>query len=568
MNEIFLYLAKVSVAIALLSVPYYFLLRNDPQLLIKRIYLAGGLVLAWIFPLISLAKPEITAGLEPVFFIDPQAATSSSDVIATSPELSKSSTNFNSVMLLGFIYLAGLFLLFIKNLIVFRRNKKGYIKGDSGYADVVFTTQNQVFTLFHKIFLPEKYANTPQIESILIHERAHMRQLHLIDLLISEFTLLLTWFNPFSWLISRMIKENHEHLADRSVLRQGVNPAHYKALLLNHAMGGEVIRLGHRFNQSLTKKRFNMMKTIKAQKKGIVKYAFILPLIMAVTLYATAGAQQPSTVTGKVYLVNETDPAIGASVIEKGTTNGTVVDRDGSFTLEVEGNPQIAISFVGYKTATPYANDLKKNPVILQPMTYTLDIPERLVMPNEASVIVKLGDLKNQDIIFIVDGEPIKSIDHISKDDIETISVLKNPDDPLIKKYNAPNGLVEITTKKAATSESAKGSESEEVFYIVEDMAKFPGGMKAMAEYIFKEVKPTVESGLTGTVMVQFTIRADGSLTDITVVNSTNDKLDDKAVDIIKNMPEWNPGKQRGKPVLMKVQLPVRFLNIQQPPAK
>ena len=45
---------------------------------------------------------------------------------------------------------------------------------------------------------------------------------HFIDLMIVELTLLLTWFNPFSWLISRMIKENHEHLADRQVLSAGI----------------------------------------------------------------------------------------------------------------------------------------------------------------------------------------------------------------------------------------------------------------------------------------------------------------------------------------------------------
>ena len=112
-----------------------------------------------------------------------------------------------------------------------------------------------------------------------------------------ELTLLLTWFNPFSWLISRMIKENHEHLADRQVLSAGVNPARYRAQLLNHTLGVNVFRLGNQFNHSLTLKRFKMMKKPKNSRAGIIKMSMLVPALliaMGLTTGMTPCRKKPS----------------------------------------------------------------------------------------------------------------------------------------------------------------------------------------------------------------------------------------------------------------------------------
>ena len=101
------------------------------------------------------------------------------------------------------------------------------------------------------------------------------------------------------------------------------------------------------------------------------------------------------------------------------------------------------------------------------------------------------------------------------------------------------------------------------VFVRVEKQAEFPGGPKAMMEYLSKNVKyPVValENGVQGKAICQFTVNKDGSIVDVEVVRSSGDaSLDKEAIRVIKTMPKWKPGQQRGKSVRSKFTLPVVF---------
>ncbi|MDF1571979.1 MAG: TonB family protein [Bacteroidales bacterium] len=469
MNETLIYLLKVSAAIALVTLPYYLVLRNDANLVVKRIYLVTGILLSWIFPLLSVRKPGIISSMDPVFLVDPVQSVGTA---ATTAGTATGGISAGSI--LAILYLAGILAFIILNVIALSRVRK-QVSRTSGKKNVLLTNSEKVFTIYPNIFLPEKYASAAENDAILIHERAHIRQLHMADLLISEFSLALTWFNPFSWLISRMIKENHEHLADREVLTQGVHPAHYKSQLLNHALGGEVFRLGHQFNHSLTKKRFNMMKKMKAKKKGVLKYILFVPTILAFTLMATAAGQQARTIEGKVYLETTDVPAFGASVIIAGTTMGTFADKEGAFTLEVTGNPEIAISFVGYETALLTAREIDRKPVVLVPASYEIVFDERPIKKTEIIELevikkkseagteaetVKMRILSDDGIriqsdngkapVYVVDGKVVKSIEDIDAEKIEQVKVIKDTNHPVVKKYNAENGVLLITLKEDA----------------------------------------------------------------------------------------------------------------------
>jgi TonB family protein len=401
MSEQFIYLLKVTMAIGLVSIPYLLFMRNDPNLVVKRIYLVTGILISWIFPFITIKKPLLAARMDPVFLIDPGIPTT-----ATIEVTSNQAASASPLPILEIVYIAGILAFIIINLISLTKLRRKGVR-DHNKKNLFLTNSEKVFTVYPNIFLPKKYTEPDEFKPILIHERAHIRQLHIADLLISELSLALTWFNPFSWLISRMIKENHEHLADRYVLRQGVNHAHYKALLLNHALGGDVFRLGHRFNHSLTKKRFIMMKKMKAPKSGNLKYIFIVPAILACTLVLTAANQQLKKVSGKVYLENTATPAKGAAVIIAGTTMGTVAGPDGSFTLETEGNPDIAISFVGYRTVRKPASELSDRPVILIPTAYTINYDEPHRIEQEKEIIIRKGKQDHPNKKVFITGEEI-----------------------------------------------------------------------------------------------------------------------------------------------------------------
>ncbi len=103
---------------------------------------------------------------------------------------------------------------------------------------------------------------------------------------------------------------------------------------------------------------------------------------------------------------------------------------------------------------------------------------------------------------------------------------------------------------------------AEEIFTFVEEYPEFPGGDKALREYILNNIKyPEVArtSGITGTVYVQFVVEKDGSISDVKVVRGIGGGCDEEAVRVVKSMPRWKPGKQRGQPVRVYFTLPIEF---------
>lgn len=116
----------------------------------------------------------------------------------------------------------------------------------------------------------------------------------------------------------------------------------------------------------------------------------------------------------------------------------------------------------------------------------------------------------------------------------------------------------------AAPVETPVEEEEEEViFMVVETMPEFPGGQQALFKYLSENVKYPViaqENGIQGRVICQFVVNKDGSIVDVEVVRSGGDpSLDKEAVRVIKSMPKWKPGKQRGKAVRVKYTVPVSF---------
>jgi len=494
MNDLFLYLAKVSAGLAIIFLPYYFLFRNDPNLMIKRLYLLSGLAAAWIFPFITFRKLPLELDLTPTVFIDLDAPVTQAVLLNNAG--TETGLTINWLQVLVIVYMAGLSIMFLKNLFLFfkwnltwhnNRNEEG----------VAFTNNDQVFTIFTRIFIPSSLREEEDLDNVLLHEKAHIQQLHFIDLMLMEFTLLLTWFNPFSWLISRMIKENHEHLADRQVLSAGINPARYRAQLMNHTLGVNVFRLGTQFNHSLTLKRFKMMKKPKKSPLGIVKIAMLIPAVLLTLGLTTGMTPQQKTLKGKVIFADTGQPAHGATALVRNTTVGTVVDKDGTFALNVDGNPEIVISFVGYQ-----------------------------------AILIKASKIGNKPLKLEVEAVNL---------DLESVS---------------------MEAKKEPYHDQPDGKAGEEIFYVVEDMPKFPGGTTALKTYIYTNLEYPAEAkkqGIEGEAIVRYLITEKGNPTDVEVLSSTYKGFDEPAMKVIREMPDWSPGMQRGKAVKVWYVIPIKF---------
>ncbi|RHJ93428.1 energy transducer TonB [Bacteroides sp. AM07-16] len=103
---------------------------------------------------------------------------------------------------------------------------------------------------------------------------------------------------------------------------------------------------------------------------------------------------------------------------------------------------------------------------------------------------------------------------------------------------------------------------AQQIFTVVEEMPKFPGGDSELLKYIGKSLKYPViaqENGIQGRVICSFVVNRDGSIVDAEVVRGVDPSLDKEALRVINTMPKWTPGKQRGKPVRVKYTVPITF---------
>ncbi|PKP04769.1 MAG: energy transducer TonB [Bacteroidetes bacterium HGW-Bacteroidetes-6] len=102
-----------------------------------------------------------------------------------------------------------------------------------------------------------------------------------------------------------------------------------------------------------------------------------------------------------------------------------------------------------------------------------------------------------------------------------------------------------------------------EIFTIVEEQPGFPGGESALMEYLGRNIKyPQLarESNIQGTVFVTFVVEPNGSISNVKTLRGIGGGCDEEALRVVKSMPNWTPGKQRGKPVRVQFNLPIRFV--------
>ena len=140
------------------------------------------------------------------------------------------------------------------------------------------------FHFGNSIFINKQLHSLDELQEIVRHEFVHVKQKHSIDILWSELLCIVSWYNPFSWLLKRSIRQNLEFIADCKVLESGMNKKEYQYLLLK-VIGNNHFSIATKFNFSSLKKRIAMMNKMKTARMHIVKFLFILPLV-AVLLIA------------------------------------------------------------------------------------------------------------------------------------------------------------------------------------------------------------------------------------------------------------------------------------------
>lgn len=149
---------------------------------------------------------------------------------------------------------------------------------------------------------------------------------------------------------------------------------------------------------------------------------------------------------------------------------------------------------------------------------------------------------------------------------IKQPEIIEVPDEEEIEEEIEVDLDVEMTEEtvieEVVFEEPVEEEETDEIFTIVEQQPGFKGGISAFYSYVGKKMKYPSQArrmGIEGKVFVQFVVGKDGSISDVKIMRGIGAGCDEEAVRVIKNSPNWTPGKQRGKPVKVRMVLPITF---------
>jgi protein TonB len=123
--------------------------------------------------------------------------------------------------------------------------------------------------------------------------------------------------------------------------------------------------------------------------------------------------------------------------------------------------------------------------------------------------------------------------------------------------------LLLILTLFSVNKSAIAQNSSEEIFSVVEAAPTFVGGDEARIKFISKNLKypsAAIDQNIQGTVYVSFVVETDGSITNVTLKRDIGGGCGEEAMRVVKLMPKWNPGKQKGKFVRVQFILPIKFI--------
>lgn len=377
--------------------------------------------------------------------------------------------------------------------------------------------------------------------AILLHEREHVRRHHSVDVVLVDMLSSLQWFNPAIWMLRADLRAIHEYEADAAVLSAGVDARQYQYLLVRKAVAAAGYSVANGINHSTLKQRITMMNSHNHNKYSWAKALYVLPIV-AVSLMVSA-----RTVTDY-------------KVSPKANTQSS----------------ELATSAESPATGLNANNSNAKK--------QTEDLVGASVSTDSATLSKALVTVDGKEI-------PYSALGDINPNDIESIDVLK--DKASLDKYGVKTAVIVVKTKGHA---SATAGGDDMVFDVVEEMPVFTGGHSALMQYLAQNVRyPKVaqEWGVQGRVIVRFIVNEEGTVTnvavaknltsaksaaDVDVVSYTSQKSDDadaearkkgeaegkaaleaEAVRVVSSMPTWQPGRQQGKVVKVRYNIPMTF---------
>ena len=519
------YALPVAASIAVLWLAYRLLFVNSNRFKFNRDFLLVALLFSLALPLVGmlmgLSAPQIVNFKHSMFpgytfneiVITPEGQEVTPITLETI--IIDPSRHISLWQVLGIIYLIGvavmavLFLFKLVRLValIIRSPKRKM----NGYTAVFTHKEQGSFSFFRYAFFPDENVSP----DIVRHEMSHIAHGHSWDILFVEIIMILQWFNPFIYFYRRELQSLHEYSADHDVVTSGVDKKNYMMLILQQCTAVDFSDMSNNFSLLLTKKRIKMITRNEKARSLWWRLLVTIP-VLAVLLLANA------KVTAQENAVADNTLRVSMGPFELRDDDGTPLQFKDTVIYNPDG------SYIKCETSDAF-DPLSGEPCKKMTLTaYRAD--------GTQSTALKFNEIeKNGDVV--------------------TYSV-----DPFTISTDKGNKIKIITEEDFNVKVSHYDNDT--IFSVCEEMPEFPGGTEKFMEYLSSNIKypeEAKEKGISGRVFIQFVIEKDGSVTNVKVMKGIGALCDDEAVRVVKSMPKWKPGKQKGKPVRVNYILPVSF---------
>jgi TonB family protein len=538
-HPILLYAIQVVACSAIFWLFYKGVIEQGRHFALSRWFLLFTMVASAVIPLISIpiytAAPLMTAS------ITHQTAPIANMLLEADPQ-----TKVSPIALFAVIYMATSSILIIRLGLQLLSLCRVYMSGSKRYdGDCLIVHSPKIetpFSFIRTIYLPQ-ILETSEEKLFLLHERAHIRERHSLDILFYETLSIFYWFNPIFWLTGRELKKIHEYQADRAAVSSTQSARLYQTLIAKEFLGFSP-KIGHAFNGSLTKKRIIMLTQPFKTKRIALRMALVIPItVLNLSLFSCTIKQQES----------EADMPATKANMQAQTLVFEVVEQKPSFQ---GGDENTFSSWVKEHTSYP-------------PSAKEQGIQGRVML----SFIIDVdGSVQNVTVLRGVDPaldrEAVRAVSSAPK------WTPGRQDGQIVKvRYNFP-----VTFQLAGSSNTTKSTSTEtsqlqqpatkaerggSPFQLVEQKPTFQGGDEnAFSTWVKNHIQypPTAkENGIQGRVMLFFVVDTDGSVQDVIVLRGVDPALDKEAIRVVSSSPKWTPGRQDGQTVRVAYNFPVQF---------
>ena len=283
----FIYSVKVAVCLALFYLFHKLLMSRDTFHTFNRFAILSMMLLSLVLPLVHLSLDSeaginrgtvVLEGLVAQTVVDDGGNGVGDGLTLTQVLL--------ATYVLGVVLFIGKALLSVGSLLRLIRRAR-CVEVRNGIR--IYTMQGDIspFSWFRYIIMSEKDWQENRRE-IVLHEMAHIRRCHSMDVALCNMMIVFQWYNPAAWLLKRELQTVHEYEADEAVLAAGVDATHYQMLLIRKAVGERLFSMANNLNHNSLKKRITMMKIKRTNPVQKAKIAFVLPLAaMTVAAFAS-----------------------------------------------------------------------------------------------------------------------------------------------------------------------------------------------------------------------------------------------------------------------------------------